>query len=132
MFEKLFSEIFGGVDWEKFETSPFEEKAEKENENENSSYFHKVEEKYENGKCVSHIEKEVKDGKVLKDINYCPSIEDKTKNDDTCHENKLEETEKALKDANEKIKTQQEVINDYKKYCAELEEKLKKINKLIN
>ena len=35
-----------------------------------SSYFHKVFDKYENGEHVEHVEKEVKDGKVIKDDGY--------------------------------------------------------------
>lgn len=69
MFEKIFEEIFGDVDWEKFaeKMKDFEEKNNAENDG--KSYFHAIEDEYEDGKHVLHKEKEVKDGKVIKDIN---------------------------------------------------------------
>ena len=69
MFEKIFEEIFGDVDWEKFaeKMRDFEEKNNAENDS--KSYFHTIEDEYEDGKHVLHKEKEVKDGKVIKDIN---------------------------------------------------------------
>ena len=69
MFEKIFEEIFGDVDWEKFaeKMKDFEEKNNAENDS--KSYFHTIEDEYEDGKHVLHKEKEVKDGKVIKDIN---------------------------------------------------------------
>ena len=60
-FNKTFSDM-----WE-----AFKKEQEKEDENKkDSSYFHKVFDKYENGEHVEHVEKEVKDGKVIKDDGY--------------------------------------------------------------
>ena len=69
MFETLFNEFFGDIDWEKFaeKMKDFEEKNNAENDG--KSYFHAIEDEYEDGKHVLHKEKEVKDGKVIKDIN---------------------------------------------------------------
>lgn len=69
MFETIFNEFFGDIDWEKFaeKMKNFEEKNNAENDG--KSYFHTIEDEYEDGKHVLHKEKEVKDGKVIKDIN---------------------------------------------------------------
>lgn len=69
MFETIFNEFFGDIDWEKFaeKMKNFEEKNNAENDG--KSYFHAIEDEYEDGKRVLHKEKEVKDGKVIKDIN---------------------------------------------------------------
>lgn len=69
MFETIFNEFFGDIDWEKFaeKMKDFEEKNNVENDG--KSYFHAIEDEYEDGKHVLHKEKEVKDGKVIKDIN---------------------------------------------------------------
>ena len=59
----------GDIDWEKFaeKMKDFEEKNNVENDG--KSYFHAIEDEYEDGKHILHKEKEVKDGKVIKDIN---------------------------------------------------------------
>lgn len=69
MFETIFNEFFGDIDWEKFaeKMKDFEEKNNAENDG--KSYFHAIEDEYEDGKHILHKEKEVKDGKVIKDIN---------------------------------------------------------------
>ena len=69
MFETIFNEFFGDIDWEKFaeKMKDFEEKNNVENDG--KSYFHAIEDEYEDGKHILHKEKEVKDGKVIKDIN---------------------------------------------------------------
>jgi len=51
-FDEMFDSIFDGG----------------ENEGKGHTYFYGVSDKYENGERVSHMEKEVKDGKVLKDV----------------------------------------------------------------
>lgn len=75
MFEKIFEEIFGDVDFNNF-AKAVEEEIENEKE-EPKSYFHKVVDEYEDGKHVSHKEKEVKDGKVIKNVNENYKLEDK-------------------------------------------------------
>lgn len=70
---KFFDDFFG-TDFNKTFSDmleSFKKEREKEDENkEDSSYFHKVFDKYENGEHVEHSEKEVKDGKVIKDDGY--------------------------------------------------------------
>ena len=69
-----FFEDFFGTDFNKTFSDmleAFKKEQEKEDENKkDSSYFHKVFDKYENGEHVEHTEKEVKDGKVIKDDGY--------------------------------------------------------------
>jgi predicted RNase H-like nuclease (RuvC/YqgF family) len=69
-----FFEDFFGTDFNKTFSDmleAFNKEQEKEDENKkDSSYFHKVFDKYENGEHVEHAEKEVKDGKVIKDDGY--------------------------------------------------------------
>lgn len=69
-----FFDDFFGTDFNKTLSDmleAFKKEQEKEDENKkDSSYFHKVFDKYENGEHVEHTEKEVKDGKVIKDDGY--------------------------------------------------------------
>jgi hypothetical protein len=105
MIKKLFNELFGDVDLEKM-VNEISEAIENEGEKD-SSYFYKVEDKYDNGHHVSHIEKEVKDGNVIKDINRTMNIEDK----------------------NEKTKEDVQYKRDYKDKCIEYESVIKKLEK---
>ena len=70
---KFFDDFFG-TDFNKTFSDmleAFKKEHEKEDENtKDSSYFHNVFDKYENGEHVEHVEKEVKDGKVIKDDGY--------------------------------------------------------------
>ncbi len=75
MFERIFEEIFGDVDFNNF-AKTVEEEIENEKE-EPKSYFRKVVDEYEDGKHVSHKEKEVKDGKVIKNVNENYKLEGK-------------------------------------------------------
>lgn len=118
MFEKIFNEIFGDVDFEKVFNSIHNEENE---ENENcSTYFHKVEDKYDNGQHVSHVEKEVKDGKVIKDINEAFKIEDKK-------EEKVEENELTLAEYKQKLKEANDLLLEAKET---IQEQTKMIDKL--
>lgn len=70
---KFFDDFFG-TDFNKTFSDmleAFKKEQTKGDENKkDSSYFHKVFDKYENGEHVEHVEKEVKDGKVIKDDVY--------------------------------------------------------------
>lgn len=136
MFEKIFNEIFGDVDFEKvFKNFPEEEK---KNESENDhSYFHTIKDRYENGEHVSHVEKEVKDGKVIKDINNTFKIEDKgekeeTKNGSEYYEEKLKKATDLLEEAQKTIINQQKQIETYENHCKELECKFRKLKDFLN
>ena len=117
MFEKIFNEIFGDVDWEKFSNELLGE--EKENEKD-SSYFHKITEEYENGKCVSRSEKEIKDGKVIKDVHETHSIK--------------EDKPKAIENGKDKEEDRDDIIAYYERkvenLCKKIDEKNEVIDKL--
>lgn len=119
MFEKIFNEIFGDVDFEKyFNDNHYEETEENDKNEKDTSYFHKVEDKYEDGKHVSHVEKEVKDGKVIKDVNETFKIENKED---------VEEKELSLQDCKEKLKKVSDLLMGAKET---IQEQTKLINKL--
>lgn len=92
MFEKIFEEIFGDNAFDKLFEEAFNEKTEngEVSNDKDTSYYHSIKDKYKNGKHVSHLEKEVKDGKVLKDVNktYDTKIENKPCEDKECKCNK--------------------------------------------
>lgn len=107
MFETIFNEFFGDIDWEKFaeKMKDFEEKNNAENDG--KSYFHAIEDEYEDGKHVLHKEKEVKDGKVIKDINdNCLTVKQDENKAIENQENKQFNTEteiRELKAENERL-----------------------------
>ena len=107
MFETIFNEFFGDIDWEKFaeKMKNFEEKNNAENDG--KSYFHAIEDEYEDGKHVLHKEKEVKDGKVIKDINdNCLTVKQGENKTIENQENKQFNTEteiRELKAENERL-----------------------------
>jgi chromosome segregation ATPase len=71
---------------------------EDENDGENHTYFHKVTDKYDElGQRISHVEKEVKDGKVLKDIKEEPKLQAIDKPIDT-HDCTTDELKKLKED----------------------------------
>lgn len=74
-FDEFFSvDGFGNM---KLFDFPFNTDAkEDENDGKSHTYFHKVADKYDElGQRISHVEKEVKDGKVLKDIKEEPKLQ---------------------------------------------------------
>ena len=107
----------------------------------NHSYFHSVKDKYKNGENVCHSEKEIKDGKVIKDVNNSVSLEDKK--NCTCNENvckcdkklyEKKETEyDALKGMNkhleQSLKSAENALIEKDKKIAELESKLYEVTK---
>lgn len=114
----------------------------------NHSYFHSVKDKYKNGEHVSHSEKEIKDGKVIKDVNNSVSLEDKkncTCNENVCKCNEnvckcdrklyeKKETEyDALKGINkhleQSLKSAENALIEKDKKIAELESKLYEVTK---
>ena len=167
--DELFYDIFGDKSFDKmfdeFEkrASKTESKSEKECNNKDEkehSYYHKVADTYEDGKHTSHIEKEVKDGEVLKDVKEAYQLEDKKKGcdkkiccKDTCkcgekvddkqadielYEKKLKEANDLLDKANRTIQMQMDTIDLYEErvkalmqHCDEYENKFNAISKLI-
>ena len=129
-FDDLFNEVFDN----KVNTDDVSNKR-------NHSYFHSVNDKYKNGDHISHIEKEIKDGKVIKDVNNSVSLEDKK--NCTCNENvckcdrklyEKKETEyDALKGMNkhleQSLKSAENTLIEKDKKIAELESKLDAVTK---
>ena len=145
-----FFEDFFGTDFNKTFSDmleAFNKEQEKEDENKkDSSYFHKVFDKYENGEHVEHAEKEVKDGKVIKDDGYvkgtdkdCISLSDQDNvsslkyNDDpvdTCDKcGKCDDEIRELKESIKKLRLKNASLElNYNT----LKEKYEKINKEKN
>ena len=123
---KSFLDYFFGDD-DFFE--PFTFVGTKDNDHEHS-YYHCVSDKYENGKRTSHIEKEVKDGKVLKDVKEENLIEPKEepKKLESCCKESPDEL-KTLKENYAQLRDNyKDLGEDYKK----LEKKLDTIEELYN
>lgn len=160
LIDDLFFDIFGKEmfdEYAKLYSSLKKANDNKEDENEHS-YYHKVADTYEDGNHTSHIEKEVKDGEVLKDVKETYQLEDKEKEcDKICdkkeckcneyvktavdaefYEKKMKEANDLLDEANKTIKVQMNTIELYKdsvdilmKRCEEYENKLNAISKAM-
>ena len=96
----------------------------------NHSYFHSVKDKYKNGEHISHSEKEIKDGKVIKDVNNRINLEDKKNckcDDNVCQCNKTDK----VKDENNQLKVVSQFWEDsYRSAEKTLIERDKKISEL--
>ena len=126
MFKDLFDVFKESTEWidefEKFMKNQENNKS-SEKDNKNHSCYHYVCDKYENGKNVYHQEKEIKDGKVLKDEGHgcgCISNNDDTsiKSDSECKKNctensKPKEYEKAVANENEALKQKNCKLRSY-------------------
>ena len=127
-FDDLFNEVFDN----KVNTDDVSNKR-------NHSYFHSVKDKYKNGEHVSHSEKEIKDGKVIKDVNHFGNIEDKKNckcDDNVCKCDKKvsdkKETEyEALKGISQfwedSLRSAEKTLIERDKKIAELERKLAEV-----
>ena len=144
MFEEILKEIFGtSKTFDDLFNEVFDNKVNTDDvkDENNHSYFHSVKDKYKNGEHVSHSEKEIKDGKVIKDVNNSVSLEDKK--NCTCNENvckcdkklyEKKETEyDALKGINkhleQSLKSAENALIEKDKKIAELESKLYEVTK---
>ena len=144
MFEEILKEIFGtSKTFDDLFNEVFDNKVNTDDvkDENNHSYFHSVKDKYKNGEHVSHSEKEIKDGKVIKDVNNSVSLEDKK--NCTCNENvckcdrklyEKKETEyDALKGMNkhleQSLKSAENALIEKDKKIAELESKLYEVTK---
>ena len=124
MIVDIFRELFGEDVWDDFydkfaKLSEKVEKEQKENKDDEESYFHEVSDTYEDGNHTSHVEKEVKNGKVLKDVNETYKIEDKSKccKKEKCHHEKIDTNEvyeQKLREANDLLSEAHETIKDQK------------------
>ena len=144
MFEEILKEFLGTTKtFDDLINEVFDNKVNTDDvrNDKNHSYFHSVNDKYKNGEHISHIEKEIKDGKVIKDVNNSVSLEDKK--NCTCNENvckcdkklyEKKETEyDALKGINkhleQSLKSAENALIEKDKKIAELESKLYEVTK---
>lgn len=123
MFEEILKEFFGTKTFDDLFNEVFVNKVNTDEvkDEKNHSYFHSVKDKYENGEHISHSEKEIKDGKVIKDVDNCLEIENKENckcNDNVC---------KCDKKLYEKKETEYDALKGVNK---QLEESLKKYSEL--
>lgn len=80
MFEEILKEFFGTTKtFDDLFNEVFDNKVNTDNvkDENNHSYFHSVKDEYKNGEHVSHSEKEIKDGKVIKDAGNSICLENK-------------------------------------------------------
>ena len=125
-FDDLFNEVFDN----KVNTDDVSNKR-------NHSYFHSVKDKYKNGENVCHSEKEIEDGKVIKDVNYVNysvNTDDKKNckcNDNVCKcDSKLYEKLKGInKHLEQSLKSAENTLIEKDKKIAELESKLDAVTK---
>ena len=147
MFEEILKELFGTTKtFDDLLNEVFDDKTNTDDvrNDKNHSYFHSVNDKYKNGEHISHIEKEIKDGKVIKDVNYVNysvNTDDKKHckcNDNVCKcDSKLYEKKEieydALKGINkhleQSLKSAENTLIEKDKKIAELESKLDAVTK---
>ena len=142
MFEEILKEFFGtSKTFDDLFNEVFDNKVNTDDvkDENNHSYFHSVKDKYKNGEHVSHSEKEIKDGKVIKDVNHFGNIEDKKNckcDDNVCKCDKKvsdkKETEyEALKGISQfwedSFRSAEKTLIERDKKIAELERKLAEV-----
>lgn len=140
MFEEILKEFFGTKTFDDLFNEVFDNKVNTDDvkDENNHSYFHSVKDKYENGEHISHSEKEIKDGKVIKDVDNCLEIENKENckcNDNVCKcDKKLcekkETLERSLKKYSELYFDSQRALVEKDKKIAELESKLNEVKRV--
>lgn len=137
MNKDFFERFFCSEYFDDFVDSLVEEvnKYEKENKKEETdddekleTYFHKIGDSYLNGHKTSHIEKEIKNGEVIKDVNEQYKLEDKNEKEEEemSSDKALMEAKKLLDEARSTISLQMKEIDRSKKRCEELEDELNK------
>ena len=79
MFEEFLKEFFETKTFDDLFNEVFDKKVKTNDvkDNNNHSYFHSVKDEYKNGEHVSHSEKEIKDGKLIKDVDNSIELENK-------------------------------------------------------
>ena len=116
MITEIIKEIFGDDAFKALDER-FEKLSKEMDEKDcGHSYFHSVSDNYENGEHVSHKEKEVKDGKVIKDVGFGVGIEDKSKNENN----------------NDKVEGKEDIESQYKRKMEELCNKIDEKNEIID
>lgn len=95
-----------------------------EDKKENETYFRSVYDEYENGKHVTHSDKEYKNGKCVKNESFDERKEFSDKSNDTCkcgcdkketdYKKRIEELEASVKKLTETNKQLQDTVMQYK------------------
>ena len=134
MFEEILKEFFGTKTFDDLFNEVFDNKVNTDNvkDNNNHSYFHSVKDEYKNGEHVSHSEKEIKDGKLIKDVDNSIELENKNicKCDKKLYEKKETEYD-ALKGINkhleQSLRSAENALAEKDKKITELESKLAEV-----
>ena len=135
MIEKFFEEIFGTKLFNDLFKDEFDNtvNAEEKEDEGGHSYFHSVKDEYKDGEHVSHSEKEIKDGKVIKDVVDSTKLSDKSGckcEGNVCDSNKkCEDKETGITLLREANKHLSQELMEQKAKVAELERMLKKVTK---
>lgn len=119
-FEELLNVLMDAVS----EVSENRKSADTDEKRENETYFRSVYDEYENGKHVTHSDKEYKNGKCVKNEGFDERKELSDKSNDTCkcgsdkkktdYEKRIEELEASVKKLTETNKQLQDAVMQYK------------------
>ena len=142
MIEGFFEEIFGTKLFNDLLKDGFDNtvNAEEKEDEGGHSYFHSVKDEYKDGERISHSEKEIKDGKVIKDVVDSAKLSDKSGckcEGNVCDSNKkCEDKESEIlvltadnKRLSQDLRETKRKLMDQKLKVAELERMLKKVTK---
>lgn len=119
-FEELLNVLMDAVN----EASESRKSSTNEDKKENETYFRSVYDEYENGKHVTHSDKEYKNGKCVKNEGFDERKEFSDKSNDTCkcgcdkketdYKKRIEELEASVKKLTETNKQLQDTVMQYK------------------
>ena len=119
-FEELLNVLMDVVSGE----SESRKSADTDEKRENETYFRSVYDEYENGKHITHSDKEYKNGKCVKNEGFDGRKELSDKTNDTCkcrsdkkktdYEKRIEELEASVKKLTETNKQLQDTVMQYK------------------
>lgn len=134
MFEEFLKEFFGTKTFDDLFNEVFDKKVNTNDvkDNNNHSYFHSIKDEYKNGEHVSHSEKEIKDGKLIKDVDNSIELENKNvcKCDKKLYEKKETEYD-ALKGINkhleQSLRSAENALAEKDKKITELKSKLAEV-----
>lgn len=119
-FEEFLNVLMDAVS----EVSENRKSADTDEKRENETYFRSVYDEYENGKHITHSDKEYKNGKCVKNEGFDERKEFSDKPNDTCkcgydkketdYKKRIEELEASVKELTETNKQLQDTVMQYK------------------